>query len=264
MRNWTGFLRTLRATFAQGDPHALTRAWDEGRTHRRLGPLIRMVERFYPVGHVLFLSAEVDGRIALYGLSEASHWLLDTWAGGGRPKFHLPRQPFLPLSPPSSTETTPRSLRHSSSRRTHTELTRRSSQHRSSSGSCPTTPPTQSLSLCPRPTGASSSDEEVSLDCSWPCSCTPSNLNSPERPRRKSTAKRLPRRRTISELEAQSSSPPVGGAYTAGLGTRVSDVSYNRSLLNQERSRIISSRSARRTLPMPGCGPCLDGAPSPP
>ncbi len=82
MRDWTGFLQTLRATFAQGDPHALTRAWDEGRTHPRLGPLIRMVERFYPVGHVLFLAAELDRRIALYGLSEASHWLLDTWAGG--------------------------------------------------------------------------------------------------------------------------------------------------------------------------------------
>lgn len=88
MLNWKGFLQMLRATYAQGDPRLLTRVWTEGRSLPRVGPRVRMVERFYPVGRVLSLAAELDQRIAQDGLSEASHWLLDAWAAGW--KSHTP------------------------------------------------------------------------------------------------------------------------------------------------------------------------------
>lgn len=92
-RGWTGFFSEIREAYASDDPHALTQVWTRGRTRPRVGALVRTVELFYPVGRVLSVAAELDGRISRDGLCDASRWLLDTWVGEWRA-----------LIPPSATE----------------------------------------------------------------------------------------------------------------------------------------------------------------
>ena len=83
-RGWTGFLSEIREAYASDDPHALAEVWARGRTRRRVGPLVRVVELLYPVQRILSVAAELDSRISRDGLCDASRWLLDTWVGAWR------------------------------------------------------------------------------------------------------------------------------------------------------------------------------------
>lgn len=79
---WRSFLAALREAYRSGGAPALAEVWAEGRTSRRVGLSVRGIELFYPVGGVLSIAAELDGRIRDEGFSNASRWVLDRWVPG--------------------------------------------------------------------------------------------------------------------------------------------------------------------------------------
>lgn len=79
---WGSFLDELREAYRAGGAPAAAGVWSEGKRARRVGLMVRGIELFYPVGGVLSIAAELDGRIREDGFSSASRWVLDRWVPG--------------------------------------------------------------------------------------------------------------------------------------------------------------------------------------
>lgn len=79
---WDSFLGELRQAYRAGGAPAAAGVWAEGKRTRWVGPIVRGIELFYPVGGVLSIAAELDGRIRDEGFSSASRRVLDRWVPG--------------------------------------------------------------------------------------------------------------------------------------------------------------------------------------